>query len=151
MAADGGDMPGTQRFVGPLAAAWPGLDAGALAALLVAPDDALPVPPASDRGAWSAERLDPATLAPLRERATADLRTPWPTPLASGYARYFRDGERTGYEQAVFAREQRLTRAAVLAATTLAPQWIAGARRHPPGTRRGAAHRHRPVPRPRRR
>ncbi len=34
------------------------------------------------------------------------------------------DGDRDGYEEMVFARHHRLTRAAVMAATTLAPDWI---------------------------
>ena len=88
-------------------------------------------------------------------------------PLAHDYARYFRDGDRDAYEQVVFARQRRLSRAAVLAAATLDPLWIdevadgvtllceqstlvlAGPRRHLPPARRGRADRHRPVPRPR--
>ena len=41
--------------------------------------------------------------------------TPWPQPLVSHYARYFRDGNRTAYEGLVAARQQRLTRAVVMA------------------------------------
>ncbi|MEU4428585.1 heparinase, partial [Actinoplanes sp. NPDC024001] len=84
--------------------------------------DCLPVPPADDRQVWGT--VDPATLRGLRERAGAELATPWPVPLAGGYARYFRDGDRDAYEQVVFARQQRLSRAAVLAAATLATDWI---------------------------
>lgn len=94
------------------------------AGVLVPPASALPVPPADDRGVWSAERLDPPTLAALRDRAAADLSVPWPVPLASAFARFRRDGNRTGYETAVFARDKRLSRAAVMAAATLEPRWI---------------------------
>jgi Heparinase II/III-like protein len=115
-------MAATDRFAGPLATRWPGLRGDTLANLLAAPDRSLPVPPAADRSTWA--HPDAATLAELRTRADAERGTPWPIPLASGYARYFRDGDRTGYEQVVFARQQRLTRAAVVAAVTLDPQWI---------------------------
>jgi len=84
----------------------------------------LPVPPATDRLAWDPARIDPATLRDLRRRAAAELSTPWPATLAGAYARYFRDGDRDGYEQIVYARQDRLSRAAVLAAVTLEPAWI---------------------------
>ena len=94
------------------------------AGLLAAPSDSLPVPPASDRGVWSAERLDQPTLAAVRKRAAADVVRPWPVPLASAFARFRRDGDRTEYENAVWARDKRLSRAAVMAAVTLEPGWI---------------------------
>jgi hypothetical protein len=84
----------------------------------------LPVPPATDRLVWDAARVDPATLRELRRRAEAELSSPWPAALASAYSRYFRDGDRDGYEQIVYARQDRLSRAAVLAAVTLDPVWI---------------------------
>jgi hypothetical protein len=115
-------MPPTDRFAGPLAAAWPDTGAGLLARVLVPPDAALPVPPAHERAVW--ERPDGATLRHLRAHAERDLGTAWPLPLAHQYARYFRDGDRDTYEQLVFARQQRLTRAAVLAAVTLEPGWL---------------------------
>ncbi|MFD9066867.1 heparinase II/III family protein [Kitasatospora purpeofusca] len=91
---------------------------------LAAPSACLPVPTADDRSAWSADRLDPPTLGALRARACADLAAPWPLPSASGFARIARDGDRAGYEGAVFAREQRLSRAVVMAAVTLDDAWI---------------------------
>ncbi|MGW4897034.1 heparinase, partial [Kitasatospora sp. NPDC004240] len=94
------------------------------AGLLAAPAACLPVPPAHDRTAWSAAHLDRPTLDALRERATHDLTTPWPLPLASGFARYARDGNRDGYESAVFTRQHRLSRAAVMAAVTLDARWL---------------------------
>ncbi|WIM98525.1 heparinase II/III family protein [Actinoplanes oblitus] len=105
-------------FTGPLAQAWPAVRPG----LLRPPGRCLPVPPATDRATWAAP--DAATLAALRSRAAGDLRSPWPVPLASGYARFFRDGDRDGYEQVVWARHERVGRAAVLAAVTLDERWL---------------------------
>jgi hypothetical protein len=101
------------RFSGPLARAWPAIEPG----LLAPPDACLPVPPATDRDAWEPARGHHAD-------ARAELGTPWPALLARAYARYFRDGDRDAYEQILFARQDRLSRAAVLAAVTLDPRWI---------------------------
>src|SRR5262245_47474196 len=95
-----------------------------VAGLLAPPETSLPVPAASDRTVWAADRVHPPTLRDLRERAEPERGTPWPIPLAHGYARYFRDGDRDAYEQIVFARQRRLTRAAVLGAATLDPLWM---------------------------
>jgi hypothetical protein len=108
------------RFTGPLARAWPPIEPG----LLAPPGACLPVPPATDRDAWGPARLDPATLRRLRDRGGAELGTPWPALLAQAYARYFRDGDRDAYEQVLYARQDRLSRAALLAAVTLDPRWI---------------------------
>src|SRR5262245_11007127 len=83
--------------------------------LLAPPEASLPVPAADERSVWASDRIHPATQRDLRERAEPECGTPWPIPLAHGYARYFRDGDRDTYEQIVFARQRRLTRAAVLA------------------------------------
>ncbi|GAA0474912.1 heparinase [Actinoplanes capillaceus] len=80
------------------------------------------VPSADDRDAWTA--VDAATLQALTERARATLGTPWPTPLAHDFARFYRDGDRDTYEQAVWARHERLARATALAAVTLDPVWL---------------------------
>jgi hypothetical protein len=80
------------------------------------------VPPATDRPVWSS--ADEPTLRELTERARATLGTPWPTPLARDFARYFRDGDRDTYEQAIWGRHRRLARAVVLAAATLDPVWL---------------------------
>lgn len=114
----------TDRFAGPLALAWPRLGRARTAELLAPPAHSLPVPPAGDRRSWGPGHSDEATIRDLRERAEPDLASAWPTPLAHGYARYFRDGDRDGYEQLVFARQQRLSRAAVLAAVTLEDVWL---------------------------
>lgn len=75
----------------------------------------LSVPPAA-APAWRSVPGD--ALAGLREQAASEHGTPWPQPLVSHYARYFRDGNRTAYENLVGARQQRLTRAVVMALTT---------------------------------
>ncbi len=94
------------------------------AGLLAAARDCLPVPSAADRTSWAVEQLDETTIRDLRARAEADVGSPWPIPLAHDYARYFRDGDRDTYEQIVWARERRLTRAVVLAAVTLESAWL---------------------------
>jgi heparinase II/III-like protein len=78
----------------------------------------LPVPPAIVRIVWADVDV------PFRARAEAERGSPWPVPLAHAYARYFRDGDREQYQRAVFARQDRLSRAAVLAAVTLDPAWV---------------------------
>ncbi|MFG2051425.1 heparinase II/III family protein [Micromonospora sp. NPDC048935] len=115
-------MTVAERFAGPLAAAWPGNRPALLARALAPPDGSLPVPPARERAVWAHPHAP--TMRRLRSRAEADLAAPWPLPLAHQYARFFRDGERDTYEQVVFARQGRLTRAAVLAAVTLDPAWL---------------------------
>jgi hypothetical protein len=69
---------------------------------------------AGDTLTWGNIRL--ALIAELATEACRERGTPWPQPLVSDYARYFRNGNRTGYEGLVAARQQRLTRAVVLAA-----------------------------------
>ncbi|GAA2009661.1 heparinase II/III domain-containing protein [Microbacterium ulmi] len=104
----------------PLASAF-GEDAtpAALAAILTAPHRALPVAPAVDRSVW-----DAVDASDVRARAEADLATPWPVPLASAAARVHRDGDRSAWEGAAFARQDRLSRATVVAAATLEERWI---------------------------
>lgn len=79
---------------------------------------ALPVPAASVGDVWGAAAgpADTVTVAVLVQQARADLGRPWPWPSARAFARYWRDGDRMEYEAAVRGRQQRLSRAAVLAA-----------------------------------
>jgi hypothetical protein len=65
----------------------------------------VPVPPADDRAAWSG----------LAAGVRAGRGEPWPQPLLSDYARYWRDGNRTAYEDPA-ARLRDRTAGAVLAA-----------------------------------
>ena len=113
------EQQGTARsfrgtFEGPLAAAWRG-DTGkdALLRILAGGRERLTIHQAAMQGGWSA--VGAAPVAALASEAEADRGTPWPQPLLSHYARYFRDGNRTAYEGLVAARQQRLTRAVVMA------------------------------------
>jgi hypothetical protein len=74
----------------------------------------LPAPDVTDRGFWTSGRVVEA-LAPTLATADAERGTPWPQTLASQYARFFRDGDRTAYEGRVAARHARLTRATLAA------------------------------------
>src|SRR4051812_48773865 len=87
-----------QTFMGPLAALFATDDPAAeLSAILLPPTEALPVPAASDRSAWSA--VDPGTVKDLVARAERDLSVPWPLPLASQAVRVHRDGDRDTWER----------------------------------------------------
>ncbi|OYO10738.1 hypothetical protein CGZ94_17330 [Enemella evansiae] len=110
-------------FQGPLAELFDsGAAPGPLAVALQDPRGAIPVPNAADREAWS--RLDPSTLLAIRDVADREVGTAWAQPLACDYARYFTDGNRTVYEGRVRARQERLTRATVVAARTLEARWL---------------------------
>ncbi|WP_256978059.1 heparinase II/III-family protein [Microbacterium sp. Yaish 1] len=102
-------------FAGPLAATC-----GGTPAHLRPPADALPVPTAER---WTA-RVSPDVGRRLVDRARADLDAPWPQPRASAAARVHRDGDRDGYEQQVFARQRRLSRAVVAALSDDDPRYL---------------------------
>jgi hypothetical protein len=74
----------------------------------------LPAPDVADRSFWASDRVVEA-LVPTSATADAERGTPWPQTLASQYARFFRDGDRTVYEANVAARHARLTRATLAA------------------------------------
>ncbi|BDZ41475.1 heparinase [Paraoerskovia sediminicola] len=67
----------------------------------------------SHRTSEAPQRAD--LLDRLLAQADAERGTPWPQPLAHQYARFVRDGDREEYQDVVFAREQRLSRAVVAA------------------------------------
>jgi len=123
----------TEPFRGPLTAvfeeqtaATPGGLGRVLPTVLLPADSCLPGPPASLRDVWSAGAggADAATVADILARADRDLALGWPLPLASSAARVHRDGNRDVWEAAAFARQHRLSRAAVAAAVTLDERWI---------------------------
>lgn len=100
----------------PLISAWcQAATAAELVTSLQGATKRLSVPPA-EASAWSAVPAD--ALRMIREQAGTERGTPWPQPLVSHYARFFRDGNRTAYESLVRARQQRLTRAVVMALTS---------------------------------
>ncbi|MDP3953132.1 heparinase II/III family protein, partial [Microbacterium sp.] len=112
------------RYAGPLAEAFS--PAGDLALLLTTGERALPVPPSENRTVWDADTGTmnrPAAMAIIK-RARAERATPWPQPRASDAVRVYRDGDRDDFEQAVFARVHRLSRAVVAAAVTREDAWV---------------------------
>ena len=74
----------------------------------------LPAPDVTDRSFWASGHVTGA-LAPVLATADTERGTPWPQTLASQYARFFRDGDRTVYEAHVAGRHARLTRATLAA------------------------------------
>lgn len=74
----------------------------------------LPAPDVTDRTFWASGHVTQALAASLRA-AEAERGTPWPQTLATQYARFFRDGDRTVHEARVAARHARLTRATLAA------------------------------------
>ncbi len=110
----------TTTFTGALFDAFGSrLSAVELGALLRSADESLPAEPATNRGLWgSVDAVD------LLYRAAHDLNQPWPLPLASAAARVYRDSDRDGWEQVAYARQHRLSRAAIAAAVTLDEKWI---------------------------
>lgn len=131
---------------GPLQSLWPGLSQERLVSLVGGRPARLPVPTADERRVWAGTTgcapgamepgyvvadgpgcgpaVDAVALDGIAVRAERDRGQPWPVLPASGFARYFRDGNREDYEQVVFARQRRFTRAAVMAARTLEPVWL---------------------------
>lgn len=108
---------------GPLRALW-GEEANqeALESVLVGARQRLSVRPAEDE-VWQGVAAGSVEL--LRSQAFSERGTPWPQPLVSHYARYFRDGNRTAYEQLVGERQQRLTRAVVMTVLgSAASDWL---------------------------
>ncbi|MFJ2648163.1 heparinase II/III family protein [Streptomyces sp. NPDC087420] len=74
-----------------------------------------PVPPPADRR-WRAIGDDTRTR--VLGAASASLGLPWPGLPASLFARFARDGDRSGYQGPVFARRARLARAVLATAVT---------------------------------
>lgn len=111
------------RFHGPLAQSWgENATSGRLVTLLDGARSKAGVPPVGDRGAW--RHVDAVTTSCIRRRAEEEFSSPWPQPLVSHYARYFRDGNRTDYEGLVGDRQRRLTRAVLMVAITNEQRWL---------------------------
>lgn len=97
----------------PLAAAWGSASSACgLPVLLQGARTRLQLPGAGDPR-WRSPGAN--ALETLKAQAAGERGHQWPQPLVSHYARYFRDGNRTAYEGLVAARQQRLTRAVVMA------------------------------------
>jgi hypothetical protein len=76
-----------------------------LAACLPRPGSWRPFPTMRDRPAWDA--VHPATREHLLGQAARILEGAWPVLTATGYARFFTDGDRQAYERPYFARRDR--------------------------------------------
>lgn len=83
----------------------------------------LPAPDVTDRGFWTSDQVA-TECGPALAVADGERGTPWPQPLASQYARFFRDGDRTVYEAHVAARHARLTRATLAALLDPRPEHV---------------------------
>lgn len=116
-------MPTSRSLPSPLALEWGDrASRNSLAVLLQGAAQRIPVLPSTDRMTWS--HVDAPTRHAIERRANAEFGTPWPQPLVSQYARYFRDGNRTDYEGTVAERQHRLSRAVLMAAFTDSEEWI---------------------------
>lgn len=108
-----GVMSAPALTAGPLAGAWgTGASSAGLEDLLAGGLSGLRVRPQGD-AAWLG--VSESASAGLAAQARSERGTAWPQPLVSHYARYFRDGNRTAYEGLVGERQQRLSRAVVMA------------------------------------
>lgn len=87
-----------------------------IAARMPAIGEWTPVPLPTDRARWQA--VDQATREHILEEATTSLGEPWPALTATSFARFAREGDRSGHQEPVFARRARLGRAVL--ATALA-------------------------------
>ncbi|WP_330281612.1 heparinase II/III domain-containing protein [Streptomyces sp. NBC_00588] len=84
-----------------------------------------PVPSLKDRDRWQA--IDRAARDRILETASASLGQPWPDLPASLFARFARDGDRSEYQDRVFARRARLARAVLAAAVSPGTETSQGA------------------------
>ena len=96
------------------------------AGLLSSASPSLPIADANDRTVWAAGpgTMDQPTASDILARALQDYDQPWPLLRISAAARVYRDGNREQWEQASAARSQRLSRAAIAAATTAENRWL---------------------------
>ncbi|MGO3885982.1 MAG: heparinase II/III domain-containing protein [Mycetocola sp.] len=117
------------RFFGPLRAQLAARDPRAsvpiiLEAGLAPAATALPLPIGDE--IWGpGGSADPIAVDALTRTALAEASTPWPQPLASLAARVHSDGNRDDWEQRVFARQRRLSRAVIAALHTGQPEQLA--------------------------
>ncbi|MET7280593.1 heparinase II/III family protein [Kribbella sp. NPDC005582] len=77
------------------------------------------VPDLGQREVWESR-----SAAAVLERAAADRAQPWPRLLLSDYARYWRDGVRTAYENPAGELRQRTSTAVLAAALTGSEEYV---------------------------
>ncbi|WFE19628.1 heparinase II/III family protein [Solwaraspora sp. WMMD937] len=99
---------------GPLARRWAALDPQLRTAALGRARQAIGFAAGTGRAAWP--YVDEVTERAIVAAAEADRGTAWPRLLLSDYARYWRDGVRTAYEQPAGELRRRTATAALAAA-----------------------------------
>ncbi|WP_405060132.1 heparinase II/III-family protein [Kribbella sp. NBC_01505] len=102
-----------------LAGRWHALDPATRSAALDAARERVGVPDLNQREIWGS-----LPAAALLERAEADRSRPWPRLLLSDFARYWRDGVRTAYENPAGELRQRTSTAVLAAALTGDQQYV---------------------------
>jgi hypothetical protein len=94
----------------------PALTPGRLTQLLAGARDRVPVPDVTHRGVWAA--IEPPTRAGLLAQADEELAGPLPRLRASDWARTFRDGVRTAWEDEARRLRERAARLVIAAVLT---------------------------------
>jgi hypothetical protein len=84
--------------------------------------DRLRPPARADRSFWGSR--DAATVSAIESAARASIDTPWPHLLLSDYARYWRDGNRTAYEDAAGELRSRTANAVLMALLDDDIRWV---------------------------
>ncbi|TDD46631.1 heparinase [Kribbella antibiotica] len=102
-----------------IAGRWQALEPAVRSAALNSARDRAGVPDIERRALW-ASRPSGAVL----ERAAADRLRPWPRLLLSDFARYWRDGVRTAYENPAGELRQRTSTAVLAAALTGSEEYL---------------------------
>lgn len=117
-------MPPRGSFRGPLAKAWGERALAPQLQTILQGAGELLTPAAFARASrlsagnsWAAAAEQPK-FRPVLTMAADETGSPWPQLLASQFARYFRDGNRTDYEWPLVERQSRLSRAVVMALVT---------------------------------
>lgn len=106
--------PAAAAGSGPLVRRWAALGADLRAAALAQARQAIGSTAGTGRAAWP--HADDLTVRAIVAAAEADRGTAWPRLLLSDYARYWRDGVRTAYEQPAGELRRRTATAALAAA-----------------------------------
>ncbi len=102
-----------------VAGRWQALDPASRSAAIAVARERAGVPDFDQRAIWDS-RPSEAVL----ERAAADRARPWPRLLLSDYARYWRDGVRTAYENPAGELRQRTSTAVLAAALTGSEEYV---------------------------
>ncbi|MFK4089556.1 heparinase II/III family protein [Kribbella sp. NPDC020789] len=105
-----------------IARRWQALSPETRRAAVDSARDRVGVPDLRDRETWNTRT--PSARAAIVARADAQRGTPWPHTLLSDYARYWRDGVRTAYEDGVRDLLRRTSTAVLAAVLTADEQYV---------------------------